>query len=839
MPGPAESPAEKIIRYDGQGSQGREVEENESVTQRRVEPPLTGYSVVDLSTGIAGAYCTKLLADGGADIVKIELPEGDPLRRWSASGASVPDGSDGALFSFLAGAKHSVVADPDRERDTALVNRLLAAADAVVWSRGSRLAEQPDFTPHAIRARHPHLTVTAITPFGLEGPWRDRAATEFTLQAWSGGIIGLGRGEQHRAPVFIGGQVGEYLAGAFASVATLASRWRGIDGGAGELVDLSMLEAQILCLTYYPVTYYEMLGRPWRDARRPTVPGVAQAKDGLVDLGCGTAQQWFDLCAMVGHPEWIDENSPLSITELANVYSDEIFEWIASTPADEIRELTTAFRIPNAPVANGANVTSFDQFVARGSFVHNPRDGFQQPDHPYRMRPARLRPPHPAPRLGEHTEHYRAAKLPVRPAPTGAAKVLPLRGLRVLDLTTFWAGPCGTHFLAMLGAEVIHVESTRRPDGTRLIAGIPTTEDRWWEKSPIFQALNTNKKGLTLDLQHARGREVLCRLIETCDVIVENFTPRVLDQIGLDFAAVQSLRPDAILMRMPGFGLDGPWRDNPAFAYVIEAASGVSWLTGYPDRTPYDPYSVGDPNAGVHAVNAVLLALEHRRRTGEGVFVEAAMVDAALNIAAEQVIEYSAYGALLERAGNRGPSAAPQNLYRSADIDEFGRLDSWVAIAVATDDHWARLCRALGAPSWADDPALATGSGRHDHHDVIDDHLAAWCQARSRDEIIATLWDAGVPVAKVLQPHRQTELAQLRFRGFFEEVDHPIGDRARLSTVPMRLSGGPQLFHTQPAPMLGQHNHELLAELGMSTAEIAELEAENIIGTEPALRAAI
>ena len=137
------------------------------------------------------------------------------------------------------------------------------------------------------------------------------------------------------------------------------------------------------------------------------------------------------------------------------------------------------------------------------------------------------------------------------------------------------------------------------------------------------------------------------------------------------------------MLRMPGFGLDGPWRDNPAFAYVIEAAAGISWLTGYPDRNPYEPYSVGDPNAGLHALNGVLLALEHRRRTGEGSLVEAAMVDAALNIAAEQVIEYTAYGAVLQRAGNRGPTAAPQNLYRTGEIDEFGRDDSWVAIAVA------------------------------------------------------------------------------------------------------------------------------------------------------------
>jgi crotonobetainyl-CoA:carnitine CoA-transferase CaiB-like acyl-CoA transferase len=801
--------------------------------------PLTGYTVIDLSSGIAGAYCTKLLVDGGADVIKVESPTGDPLRRWSASGAVIPPDSDGALFSFLAGSKHSVVADPDVGDDVEMLGKLLASADAVVWSAGSKVADYHAFTPTAIRRAHPHLTVTSITPFGLEGPWRDRAATEFTLQALSGGIVGLGRGEADRAPVFIGGQVGHYLAGAYASVATLTSRLRG-PGGGGELIDLSMLEAQILGLTYYPVTYFEMLGRPWRDARRRTIPGVAQAKDGLVDLGCGTAQQWFDLCAMVGHPEWIDEESPLSITELANVYAKEIYAWVAATPVDEIRDLATAFRIPNAPVANGANITSLDHFQERGSFVRNPRDGFLQPGPPYRMGHGQLRQPGPAPRLGQHTARYRSAEMARRPAPNaaGAPNRLPFSGIRVLDMTTFWAGPCCTHYLAMLGADVIHVESARRPDGTRLIAGIPITEDQWWEKSPIFAALNTNKRGLTLDLQSPRGREVLLRMVATSDVVVENFTPRVLDQIGLDFAAVQAVRPDAIMVRMPGFGLDGPWRDNPAFAYAIESAAGLSWLTGYTDRTPYDPYSIGDPNAGVHALNALLLALEYRRRTGRGVLVEASMVDAAANIAAEQVVEYCAYGALLERAGNRGPTAAPQNLYRSADTDEFGRLDSWVAIAVETDDQWNSLGHALGSPSWATDPSLATIVGRRAQHDAIDEHLAAWCADRSSDDIVAILWNAGVPVAKVMQPHRQTELEQLSFRDFFEVVDHPVNGPARLSTVPMRFSTGPGPFHTQPAPLLGQHNHELLAELGLSASEIAELEADGVIGRAPTMYSA-
>jgi crotonobetainyl-CoA:carnitine CoA-transferase CaiB-like acyl-CoA transferase len=367
-----------------------------------------------------------------------------------------------------------------------------------------------------------------------------------------------------------------------------------------------------------------------------------------------------------------------------------------------------------------------------------------------------------------------------------------------------------------------------------LIAGVPVTEGQWWEKSPIFSALNTNKKSLTLDFQTEAGRDVLHRLIATCDVIGENFTPRVIENLGQDYEFVQSLRSDVIMLRMPGFGLDGPWRDNPAFAYIIEDASGLSWLTGYPDRNPYEPYSIGDPNAGVHALSGLLLALEHRRRTGEGVLLEAAMIDAALNIAAEQVIEYSAYGALLQRDGNRGPAAAPQNLYRTAGIDEFGRTDCWVAVAVATDEQWASLRAALGDPSWAADPALAGSAGRRAHHDLIDEHLAGWCAARSSDEIVEALWDAGVPVAKVMQPHRQTELPQLAARGFFERVDHPVNGPAAHSTLPARMSRGPKQIHTSSAPLLGQHNHRLLSELGLTEAEIAVLAADGVIATAPA-----
>lgn len=790
-----------------------------------MKAPLSDYTVIDLSSGIAGAYCTRILADGGADVIKVETADGDPLRRWSASGAAIPAGDSGALFKFLAGGKRSVIADAE------LSDRLLGSADAVVWSPES------DVSPQELHRRYPHLVITAISPFGLDGPWHDRAATEFTLQAWSGGAIGIGRGSQDRAPVHVGGRVGDWVTGAYAAAMTQAFRVRALRDGHGELIDLSALEAQILCLTYYPVTYFEMLGRPWRTERRPTVPGVAEAADGLVALGCGTAQQWHDLCAMSGHDEWIDVDTTLTITEQANLHAEELYTWLRDQNVDDIRDLASAFRIPNAPVGNGENVTAMDHFVERGAFVPSPH-GFVQPAHPYRIGGVPLRPPSPAPALGAHTAEVAGEARAPRRAPEGPPDRdrLPFSGLRVLDMTTFWAGPSCTHALGMLGAEVIHLESTARPDGTRLIAGIPASEELWWERSPIFSALNTNKKGLTLDFQTEQGRDLLRRLIATCDVVVENFTPRVIDQIGLDFESVRAMRDGVIMLRMPGFGLDGPWRDNPAFAYIIEDASGLSWLTGYPDRTPFEPYSVGDPNAGVHALNALLLALEHRRQTGEAVLVESAMADAALNIAAEQVIEFSAYGALLQRDGNRGPTAAPQNIYRCADIDEFGRADSWVAIAVGTDRQWAALREALGGPAWAMDGELSTAAGRRARHDLIDDELAAWCATRSGDEIVETLWPAGVPVAKVMQPHRQTELPQLRHRRFFEHVGHPVNPAAPHSTLPIALAQGPRELHRSAAPMLGEHNHELLTQLGLSPQEIEELEADGVIGTEPGTR---
>ena len=605
--------------------------------------PLSGLRVVDLSTWIGGGYCTKLLADGGAEVIKVESPAGDPLRRWSASGAQIPPEDDGALFNFVSASKRSVVADPGNADDLASLHQLLASADVAVWSGTSGLAEEVFLAPREILRAHPHLIVTSITPFGLEGPWSDKAATEFTLQAWSGGVVGLARGLPDRAPVHVGGQVGEWLSGLFAAIGTLAASRR--RPRAGELVDVSMLEALAMCLTYYPVTFNDQLGRPMRRRRFIPTPGVGAASDGLVGLGCGTGQQWLDFCVMVGHPEWMEDRSLfLDRTKLAPT----IDEWVAAHTVEEVLDEASTFRIPNAPIATGANITTFEHFRQRGTFVANPRDGAANPRQPFRLGSTNLRRPERAPRLGELPIGDAIARAPRPDHAADGDTRLPFEGLRVLDMTSYWAGPLSGHVLALLGAEVIHLESSTRPDGARLVGGVPQTEDRYWERGPIFASLNTNKKSLTIDFRQQRGIDLLRRFIGTCDVVIENYTPRVLDQLGLDYETLRTDRPDLIMLRMPGFGLEGPWRDQAAFAFVIEDAAGLTWLTGHPDLLPFEPYCIGDPNAGLHALFGLQLALEHRERTGEGGLVEAAMVEAAANVAAEQPIEFSAYGALLD-----------------------------------------------------------------------------------------------------------------------------------------------------------------------------------------------
>jgi crotonobetainyl-CoA:carnitine CoA-transferase CaiB-like acyl-CoA transferase len=328
---------------------------------------------------------------------------------------------------------------------------------------------------------------------------------------------------------------------------------------------------------------------------------------------------------------------------------------------------------------------------------------------------------------------------------------------------------------------------------------------------------------LALDLTTEGGVAVALRLISRADVVIENYSPRVTETWGLTYQTMRAVRDDIIFVRMPAYGLTGPWRDRGGYAQTLECASGMAWRTGDPDDPPVAPAGPCDPIGGAHALVAMLLALEHRRRTGAGVAVEAPMISAALNVTAEQPLEYSAYGVVLNRQGNRNPAALAQNLYLCADTDERGRRDQWVAIAAETDEHWRALREAVGAP--APPP-------KHDP-DAVDAWLATWCSSRSSAEIVESLWPAGLPVARVTMPHEQDALEQISWRGYFQTVEHPVTGPTVYGSLPVRFS---ELLHPmirRPAPLLGEHNHEILTEIGYTASEIAALERDGIMSARP------
>ncbi|MDD9801700.1 MAG: CoA transferase [Deltaproteobacteria bacterium] len=807
--------------------------------------PLAGLRVVELAQSIAGPYVGKLFADAGAEVVKLEPPAGDSLRRWSASGQPVPPGGSGALFHYLNAGKRSAVADLETAQGRALALELLDAADIAIESFGPGGAARRGVGWETLRARNPRCTLVSISPWGGDGPWAGRPATEFTLQAATGATAG--RGIPARGPVGAGGRIGEWIPGVYAAVGALAGYLCARRSGAGQHVDVSIFECLCLTLTNYHDLNSQFFPGPL--AQSIITPSIEPTRDGWVGLATITGQQWKDFCALIEQPELAEDErfyDGIYRTKKLDFIQGIIHGWTQRHDTADIIERLSLARIPVNPLGNGQTLPEMDHLRARRVFTANPA-GFMQPRPPYRLGAAQGEPPapRPAPALGEHAAQF-SGRAPAAPEPesTGTESALPFAGLRVLDLTAFWAGPVATSLLAELGADVIKVESIQRPDTMRFVN---SAGDPMWEFNPLFQGANSSKRGITLNLDAPEGMALLHRLIAKADVVAENFSPRVLDNWGLGWEAVRALNPRAILLRMPSFGLDGPWRDRVGFAMNADQVSGLAWLTGYDDM-PLVVGGVCDPLGGMHAVFALFLALEERRRNGAGQLVEVPLVEPAINIAAEQVIEWTAHGVLLERKQNRGPAAAPQGVYPCAAADAGGAGDAAgagrpsagegapaIALAVATDAQWQALRRVLGNPAWARDPALDSAEGRRRAHDRVDAELRAWTAARSSREAAEALRAAGVPAEACINPHGLWPNPQLAHRGFFQVVEHALIGPLRYPGLPMRFSGLPRNLRRTPAPMLGEHNEEVLrSELNLSDAEIASLREKKVIGERPA-----
>ena len=775
--------------------------------------PLADFRVVEFASGLAPAYAGKLYADAGAEVWLVEPPGGDPLRRWSASGRR-PSGEDGALWRFLAGSKRSVEGGLGDEA----VDRLVEGADVVLEALTPGTVED-----YGLLAR-PGLVVASISPYG-RGSWAGRPSSELTVQAVSGSLMARLYPE---GALQAGGRISEWATGAYAAAASLAAAHGARRSGQGAHIDLSQSEVMCICTNLFLDLMWDLLDRPevGELGASTEFPAIERCADGWVGFNTNSAQMFEDFLVLVEQTEYSGDPTLRNDTERRQGLEAATREWCAARSAEEITELAALLRVPAVPVGHGANLPVNPHLAHRQAYGTTD-DGLVYPRPPYLLNGRRRPPLGPAPErgaaVGDAAPKRRASS---DPGPDGPTRVRPLAGLKVLDMTCWWAGPGATQLMAALGAEVIHVEAIQRMDGMRPAATLVFTDrDEWWEYSPFFLTINVNKKGITLDLDQEEGRELAARLVQWADVVIENYTPRVMERFGFDGEGLRALNPSAVVVRMPAFGLDGPWRDRVGFAQTMEAMCGMAWLTGDPEGPPRLPRGPCDPIGAMHAAFATLVALEARAATGGGQLVEAALIESGLNVAAEQVLEHSAYGALLERSANHSPGVAPQGVYQCRDAR--------MALTVADDVQWAGLVRALGAPAWAAEQSLQTLAGRQAAAAELDVHLGRWAAGLDADTAAERLLAEGVPAAVAADFRNVSRHPLFVERGFFETCEHPVVGARPMFGMPFRWSGVDRWIHT-PAPTIGQHNREVLTSvLGLTGDEVAGLEDRRVIGRRP------
>ena len=759
--------------------------------------------VIDAGTRTSSAYCGKLLVDAGATVYRLEC----------RTDATTSDGreahSDGYAAYLHAGKK--LVTLP---LDDSLAERVDVVIHDGIREDGAFAAALSE-----LRTRRQDLVVLSLSDYGLDGPRASTAAAELTLQA-EAGVVAL-HPTSDLPPVGSGVELAEIASGICAATATVMGLFARDAGERRVEADVSRFEALVAVMQY-----------PWLFAQFPhhypypvpqsAAPGIERAKDGWVCVVCLTPQQWSDFRKLVGAAELNDPrfNSPSERVRLGREITGYVRDFTGRHTVDELVRLGAENRVPIVPVATPVDVAELPPYASRDLYARD-ENGVVSPRAPFRLQLApREQPgvavtPKPSPCQAE-------------PRSSHTAPWRPLEGLRVIEFGTFQAGPLATAILANLGADVIKVESGARPDMIRFTGCLPTA-DRFWERSASFAGVNLGKRAIAVDLTDERGRKIVRELIATSDVVVENYSPRVLDSWGLGYEDIRQIRSDIIMVRMPAWGMTGPWRDWPGFTYTANAASGLAAVTGHPDGEPLLTGTVIDPLAGFIAAFVLLSAIRLRQNTGQGALIEVPLCDVAAQLTARSVIDTAHADEAPKRRGNRNSAAAPTGVYRCSD-------DVWLAISITDDQQWKSLS-GLDHPDrptpWALDARFAHLDGRLRHHELLDQHLSEFCATRTAAELTQELRAIGVPAAAVVTGEDAINHPQLLARGRVFEVDHPVIGPARYIGHPMRFSHAPDIAAPQPAPLLGQHNSEILAELGYQPADIERLAGDKVVAAAP------
>ncbi|MEO9256638.1 MAG: CoA transferase, partial [Tepidiformaceae bacterium] len=438
----------------------------------------------------------------------------------------------------------------------------------------------------------------------------------------------------------------------------------------------------------------------------------------------------------------------------------------------------------------------------------------------------------PAPMLGQHTEEVlaQAPKWTPRQISDTGIRHKPLHGVRVIDFTNAVAGPTASFILADLGAEVIKVEA---PSSRPLVAGgtAPLMEGSdvpGYNRIMLFNELNHGKRSLSLDVATAEGAALFKRLVAVSDVVVQNFSPRVMSNLGIDYETLRAIRPEIVLVSMPAFGLSGPFRDRISYGPGVDAMSGLSHLTGYSDGPPMKPGNFFcDQNAGLLASFASMAALWHRKTSGEGQHIELAMIEGEFQVLGDAYIDYAFNGRERMRKGNEHAWMAPHEVFRCSGED------AWVAIAVESDEQFSALCGVIGRPELAQDSRFATRSARYANRALLAEPISAWTGGRSNLEAQDVLQAAGVPAGAALDSLELLNNPHVLARHGFEYVETTGVGRTPYPRVAFTLSETPVPIE-RAAPGFGEANDYVLCDLlGLSGGAVSELEERGIVARVP------
>ncbi len=810
----------------------------------RGQAALSGLRVLDLSGGIAGQYCGKLLAGFGADCVLVESAAGTPTRRLGPCTTHGPRSSRSALFRHLNQGKSAISTDPYGER----VRTLAALADVVIRDQASPL-------PGALGTA---TVECVIAEFPCSGPYAGWQGSEMIHQALSGTMYLTGWPD--REPLYGTGYRSYYATGTTAFISVLAALHERQRSGLGQTVTATVFEANA-AIAQNLVSQYSYNHSYETRRQYPGFLALLRCHDHWMVLFA--VRYWERLCEVFGLQHLLgDERFAQQSSRLENwdVAVAEMQARAASMAAGDLVSALQRARISAEVIVPLRDLITSPQWRARrilrqvvgrsGHVEAALGPPFTVGDTAYSPGPASP----PLVRGAAAEQRARAIERRWRRAATGNGPAVPgrhkapvpvppavpapgaLSGLRVLDLTTAWAGPFAGRSLAHLGAEVIKVDAPSHMDSWRGAPEGGTARHypdgqpgvRPWNRCVLFNTQGQGKLSLGLDLKVPGARQVMLSLAAVCDILICNFTPGVLERLGIGYANLSAVNPGIIVVEMPAFGRGGPDSAHQGMGKTMEAACGMATLMGYGDGTPVltGPAYL-DPIGGLSAVAAALTALYHRDRTGRGCRVEVPQTEAGMHWIGEQVLQQAEAGASWRPDGNAVPYAAPHDAYPCRGRDE------WIAIAASTDAHWQALCRVMGHTNLISSPRFATLALRNQHRRRLADIIGAWTRQHDKHDLAILLQAAGVPAAPVGNGADVARDPELLRSGFIRQLDHQEAGVHAYPGLAYQLDRTPGGI-TRAAPCFGQHNEQILGGLlGLDDARIAALRAVGAVTEGP------